>query len=353
MQQKYESNCLPQTKKSHFCKMNLPQRKEAFVNLGSELLDLQEEMLDGEVFRAHAANPWFTFKTIIDALQGIAFLLKKEALDRFCDKYVFSDVLNKKIGVVMAGNIPAVGFHDVMCVLLSGADITIKLSSQDTIIMMFVLNKLFDIEPAFKSKVDFVERIQLDDLDGIIATGSDNTARYFEEYFSRIPNLIRKNRSSVAVLTGNESDEELLALGEDMFQYYGMGCRNVSKLLVPKAYNMVKLLDALQPFEHVYHHSKYENNYTYYKSIFLVNGDKHLDTGYALFKSDERLVSPVGVFYYQEFEGENEIGDFLSENALKIQCVVGQSYIPFGKAQSPEIDDYADGVDTVQFVLGL
>lgn len=333
--------------------MNVARREEIFIKLGVWLKNLTQEDLGGIAFKAHAENPWFTSQSIVLALNGLGEMLNEDDVSDFCKKYHLSDLIDKKIGIVMAGNLPAVGFHDLMCVLLSGGKAVVKLSSQDKEVMMFIFNKLSEIDDQIMTLVKSVFRIELDDLDGIIATGSDNTARYFEQYFGRIPNIIRKNRSSVAVLTGKETKEEIEALGRDIFQYYGLGCRNVSKLLVPEDFDMVHLLDNLQSFEEVIDHSKYENNYTYYKSIFLVNGDEHLDTGYALFKPDERLVSPIAVVYYQKYDTVESIEAYLAENKEKIQCVVGEGYIPFGEAQSPKIDDYADGVDTMQFILGL
>ena len=333
--------------------MNIIQRKEAFTKLGNWFINLNEEDLAGIVFKAHAENPWFNAQSILEALNGLGEMLSESEIERFCKQYYLTDSVQTKIGIVMAGNIPAVGFHDLMIVLLAGAKAVIKFSSQDKEVMMFILNKLIEIEPAFAKCVTPTLRMNLDELDGVIATGSDNTARYFEQYFGRIPNIIRKNRSSIAVLTGDETDEELDALGKDVFRYYGLGCRNVSKLLVPTDFDMVHLLDHLQPEKYVQYHSKFDNNYTYYKSIFLVNGDEHLDTGYSLFKPDDRLVSPISVVFYQKYDSLENVNSYIEENEEKIQCVVGKNYIPFGQAQSPIIDDYADGVDTMQFVLGL
>lgn len=331
--------------------MLLIDRIKSFETLGNRLKNLSEEELEGLCVGARNENAWFVEENVKLALDGIALFLNGSKLENWLSAYPLGDITPKKVGVVAAGNIPLVGFHDVMCVLLSGHQLMIKMSSKDNVLMRFVLNELFEIAPDFKSQVTFVER--LNEASAFIATGSDNTARYFEYYFKNKPHVIRKNRTSVAVLTGKESPEDFENLGHDIFQYYGLGCRNVSKLFVPKGYDFTPLLDALQPFEPVIHHHKYRNNYDYNKSIYLVNREPFLDTEYLLVRESEDLVSPISVLYYQEYEDERELKSVLKEYEDKIQCVVGTNHIPFGQAQRPEVSDYADGVDTMAFLTGL
>jgi hypothetical protein len=180
----------------------------------------------------------------------------------------------------------------------------------------------------------------------VIATGSDNTARYFEYYFRTKPHIIRKNRSSIAVLTGNETDDQLIALGKDVFSYFGLGCRNVSKLVVPEGYDFTRPLRLWEVYHDVSNHHKYVNNYDYNKSILLINGTHHFDNGFALLTPNEALVSPISVLYYATS------ADLASD---KIQCIVGSgaNYIPFGTTQEPTLTDYADNVDTLKFLTGL
>jgi hypothetical protein len=224
-------------------------------------------------------------------------MLNKADLEKWLKKYNIVQAGNKKVGLVLAGNIPLVGFHDVLCVLATGNHALIKVSSQDARLIKYVLNKLVEIDNSYTDKFSFVER--LENFDAIIATGSNNTSRYFEYYFGKVPNIIRKNRNSIALLTGNESAEQLSALGHDIFDYYGLGCRNVSKLLVPEGYNFNFFFESIEHFAPIINHHKYNNNYDYNKSIYLVNRDEHLDNGFLLLKQDTRLTSPLACLYYE------------------------------------------------------
>jgi hypothetical protein len=322
-----------------------------FVKLGDRLNDIIQEN-DEEFFHAiRNENNWFTKESVVYALTGIARFLKEESLQKWASGYNLIDKSDKRIGVIMAGNIPLVGFHDFMCVLLAGHGIMMKPSHQDNLLIKTIIKYLIEIEPAFANKIEIVER--LNDADVFIGTGSDNSARYFKYYFGKKPNIIRQNRTSVGVITGKESKEDMQQLGKDIFTYYGLGCRNVSKLFVPKGYSFQFMLDSLQSFEEVGDHHKYRNNYDYNKSIYLVNRDPHFDNEFLLVKESEALVSPISVLFYQQYENEAHLQSLLSENESKIQCIVGRDYIPFGKAQLPEVDDYADGIDTMKFLCGL
>jgi hypothetical protein len=331
--------------------MNLSQRIEAFVKLGQKISNTSIEDKQELFSRVYNENNWFTEENIIKSMNGICSFLEKENLEKWLEKY---DVINhdsKKVGVIMAGNIPLVGFHDFLSILISGHSLMMKPSTQDNALMSFVVNTLIEIEPEFKSKIEIVER--LNDADVFIGTGSDNSAKYFRYYFGKKPHIIRQNRSSIAVLSGDETTQAMEALGKDIFTYYGLGCRNVSKLLVPKGYDFIPLLDALKSYESVGDHHKYRNNYDYNKSIYLVNSEPHLDTGFLLVRESSDAVSPISVLYYQQYGTETELNEMLKVNQEKTQCIVGHNYIPFGKAQMPELWDYADGVDTMEFLTKL
>jgi hypothetical protein len=261
----------------------------------------------------------------------------------------------KIIGLIMAGNIPLVGFHDLICVLLSGHKAAIKLSSQDLFLMQWIIRKLCEIEPAFIDQIDVCEQLKV--MDAVIATGSNNTARYFDYYFGKYPHIIRKNRTSVAILNGKETDTELMKLGKDVFTYFGLGCRNVSKIWVPQDYHFLNLLDLWASFTKVADNFKYHNNYEYNKSIYLVNGVNYLDTGFLLLTESEALTSPISVLYYQQYQNLTEVDQYLTQNQDKIQCVVSsqssRNFIPFGQTQVPDISDYADGMDVMRFLSTL
>lgn len=322
-----------------------------FVKLGKQINKIVEDADDSFFSAIQNENNWFTKESVVYALRGIASFLNEASLQKWASDYKLINKSDKRVGVIMAGNIPLVGLHDFMCVLLSGHGIMVKPSHQDNLLMKMIIKNLIEIEPAFANKIEIVER--LNDADAFIGTGSDNSARYFKYYFGKKPNIIRQNRTSVGVITGKESEDDIQQLGKDVFTYYGLGCRNVSKVFVPKDYSFQFMLDSLQSFEEAGDHHKYRNNYDYNKSIYLVNREPHLDTGFLLVKESEELVSPISVLFYQQYENEKQLQCLLSENESKIQCIVGRDYIPFGKAQQPEVDDYADGIDTMEFLCGL
>ena len=322
-----------------------------FVQLG-DYIDTILNGDDKEFFLAiQNQNNWFTEESVRFSLHGIRKFLDQKMLEKWTANYAFSKKSNKRIGVIMASNIPLVGFHDLLSVLISGHSIMVKPGSQDSLLMRLVINKLIEIDSSFKERIQLVER--LNEADAFIGTGSDNSARYFKYYFDKKPHIIRKNRTSVSVLTGNESKEDILNLGKDIFTYYGLGCRNVSKVYVPQGYSFQFFLDSLQQFEAVGDHHKYRNNYDYNKSIYLVNREPHLDNGFLLVKESNELVSPISVLFDEQYESAEGLESVLSENEEKIQCVIGEGLIPFGKAQEPEVWDYADGVDTLEFLRQL
>ena len=336
--------------------MNHFERLAAFVALGHRLGTLSPDEITTLAARARNQNAWFDGPSVSAAVAGIAHMLAEAPLRHWAARYPPEPTTVHQIGVVMAGNIPMVGFHDMLCVLLSGHILLAKLSADDTVLMTWVIDELTRIEPRFSDSIQVLPRLNA--ADAFIATGSDNTARYFEFYFGKKPHLIRRNRTSVAVLTGQETSTELALLGPDIFQYYGLGCRNVSKLFVPKEYDFVPLLDALQICEGVLNHHKYNNNYDYNKSILLVNRVHHYDNGFLLLRPSPVLVSPISVAHYAEYRSEINLVDQLTDIAAQTQCVVSAGgrfagSLPFGQAQSPRVDEYADRVDTMEFLAQL
>lgn len=349
--------------------MNLQQRKNAFIQLGKflEEFTVEKEWKDyskgvsqvdftefNEAIRQiRIHNGWFTETMVRKAILGISLWLKEEVLNDFCAKYPIENQKPKKIALILAGNIPLVGFHDVMCSLLCGHSVLLKFSSDDHQLLPAVLKYLTQIEPLFYDHIRIADA-KLNDYDAVIATGSDNTNRYFESYFAKYPHIFRGNRTSLAILTGEESREDLVKLGHDVFDFYGLGCRNVSKVFVPKGYDTDKLFDAFFEFKEIINHNKYANNYDYNKAVFLLEQTKDLmENGFFLLKKDKELHSPLAVLFYDEYENWNEVETFIEARKDKIQCVVGKNFIPFGSAQSPSIDDFADGVDTMKFLTEL
>lgn len=336
--------------------MTLEQRISAFIQLGKQLASLQEDTLKDLCLRAINENNWFTEINVRQAIAAWTNSLSEEKIHQWVAAFEFDTNQPKKIGLILAGNIPLVGLHDLLSVLISGHIAAIKLSSQDSVLIRFVINQLKSIESQFEYQIQIVE--QLKEAEAVIATGSDNTARYFKHYFGQKPHIIRQNRTSIAILKGNEHDQELKALGRDIFTYYGLGCRNVSKIFVPKGFDLRQLIDGLMSYENTIDHHKYRNNYDYNKSIYLVNGEPHLDSGFFLMRETEDLISPISVLYYEYFDSEAQLALKLSTINDKIQCMVSKdSWYPnslaLGAAQQPELWDYADGVDTLEFLKSV
>ncbi len=338
--------------------MDFIKRVESFLSLAKRLKELDQIDKEELFEKARIHNPWFTLPNIHLAFDGLLRLLDETKMKEWIDDYSELPTYNRvhTVGVVMAGNIPMVGIHDFICVLLSGHRLQAKLSSNDQILIPFIAQQLIDIEPGFGDRIQFVERLK--SYDAIIATGSDNSARYFEYYFSKVPHIIRKNRTSVAVLNGEESDDQLKALSDDVFQYFGLGCRNVSKIYLPHTQDVRAVIPHLEHYNHLIDHHKYANNYFYSKSIFAVDQSPHLDNGFVLFQETDRLVSPIAVLYYAHYQEVSQLQSELNQQSEKIQCIVSDmdsigNALPFGQAQSPGILDYADNIDTMKFLLSL
>lgn len=304
--------------------------------------------------KAKHENGWFIADNLDFCLSEWYNILNKSSLNDFISAHSFAQN-SKKIGLIMAGNIPMVGFHDLLCVLLSGHTAIIKLSSDDKVLIPYFVNKMIEANQAIEERVEFVDRIK--DVDAVIATGSNNTSRYFESYFGHLPNIIRKNRTSVGIISGNESEDELMALGSDIYRYFGLGCRNVSCLLIPKDYNLSTFLTAIEPFVTLMDHHKYANNYTYHKAIWLMDNEVHYDNGFMCFKEERNIHAPLSTLYYWRYENEEDIEQFLKEFESDIQCVSGLNKrfcdANPGETQSPKLTDYADKINVMDFLESL
>lgn len=339
-------------------KFEIPYLADVFSTLGTQL-SCPDDELSAIIRDEHYYNAWFAADNVEKAVKAIGRMLNKKDLATWLNRYPIAlRAANKQVGLVLAGNIPLVGFHDVLCVLISGNHALIKSSSQDNRLIKEVLKRLTLIEPTFGDKYTFTERLA--SFDAVIATGSNNTSRYFDYYFSKVPNVIRKNRNSVAVLTGDETKDQLFALGHDIFDYYGLGCRNVSKLFVPPGYDIVPFFEAIEAYKPIITHHKYNNNYDYNKSIYLVNRDQHFDNGFLLLKEDKTMASPLAVLFYENYDSLDRVQELLRQQSENIQCIVttarldvNNQVVNFGESQQPALWDYADGVDTMDFLTKL
>lgn len=347
--------------------MELKRRISALANLGVFLGKLninnhQDEIsnqFDPILKKAMAENGWFTLDNIKYALQNWAEALSEENLKKWVSKYGLENIAsssNKTIAIVMAGNVPLVGFHDFISVLITGNKVLAKLSSNDKILLPFLAKNLISIEPEFKNYIEFTNG-KLTNFDAVIATGSNNTARYFDYYFGKYPHIIRKNRNSIAILTGNESEEELKHLADDIFRYFGLGCRNVSKLYIPENYDFEKFFKAMFHWKEIIHNHKYINNYDYNKAVYLMDSFPLLDNEFLLLKQDSGFSSPISVVFHETYTSLEELKNTLQQHTDTIQCVVSKKEIydgvSFGKTQSPELWDYADRIDTIDFLSKL
>lgn len=352
----------------------MPQnhKKTAFIELGKFLSqfskdensknpfvkcnDLFFENFENLISLSQSHNGWYTPENVYFSIQSWATALTEENLNKWLSTYTFDIKKSKKVGLILAGNIPLVGFHDFLSVLISGNDVLIKTSSNDQFLLPFLAKYLIAIEPKFAEKIAFIEG-KLETFDAIIATGSNNTARYFEYYFKDKPSIIRKNRNSVAVLNGKETKEQLVALGEDIFSYFGLGCRNVSKIFVPKDYSFTAFFEAIFEYQDIIHYEKYANNYDYNKAVFLMSNFKLLDNGFLTLKEDNSYASPISSVFYEFYDSIEELQTRLKSENEQIQCIVSnnliENSIDFGQTQKPNLWDYADNVDTLSFLLTL
>lgn len=336
--------------------MNLDRRIELLARLGQHLLG-EDEYLRAVMHRAEFHNPWFTRESQELAIRSIATaFLQREDLAALAARYPVSDEPRGEVaGVVMAGNIPLVGFHDWLCVFLAGYRAQVKLSDKDAFLFPYLVTLMEKWEPEMKEWVETVERLK--GFDRVIATGSDNSARYFEAYFGKKPHIIRRNRNGVAVLSGNETKEELHELGKDIFTYFGLGCRNVAKIYVPEGYAFEPLLEALHEYRQVILHEKYKHNFDYNFALFIINKVPHKANGCILLKEDDSLASRIACLHYAYYKSKEEVERELETRKEEVQCIVARPgflstpVIPFGATQQPRLDDFADGVDTMGFLV--
>ena len=298
-------------------------------------------------------NGWFSYDMIVLALEAWSNLLKIDNLNDWLNKYSFEHVsINKKVAIICAGNIPMVGFHDVICGYISGHSLMIRLSSDDSILIPAIIELMSNFDSNIASQITFVST-KLKGFDAVIATGSNNTSRYFNDYFSKYPNIIRKSRTSVAVLDGNEEEQELIELAKDVFSYYGLGCRNVTKLYLPIGFDLDRIFKGFFHMKELINNNKYANNYDYYKAIFLLDKFEIIENGFVILKEDKSLFSPIGTLYYEYYNEIEQVNELLIKEQNQIQCKVGLNGISFGKAQQPELWDYADQIDTMSFLNNI
>lgn len=352
--------------------MDLQQRINAFVKLGTFLSQFNrtaiiknDDVIANDLFfdgfkhqlkLAKEANGWFTKDNILFAIKNWSKALTNSTINQWLKNYNFNTNKPQTVAIIMAGNIPLVGFHDFLSVLISGHHVLVKQSSNDKHLLPFLAKYLEVIEPQFKGKMAFTEQ-KLEHFDAVIATGSNNTARYFEYYFKDKPSIIRKNRNSVAVLTGKETHQQLESLSEDIFRYYGLGCRNVSKFFIPKDYNFDAFFNAVYKWNPIIHEAKYANNYDYNKAVYLMSEFDMLENGFLMVKEDKSFSSPIATLFYETYESTENLKTYLEARKDDIQCIVADGFsdneIAFGQTQQPQLWNYADNVDTVDFLLTL
>jgi hypothetical protein len=331
--------------------MKLKQRIQAFSKLGSYFSNQIEEDFTQKIKEAEIKNPWFTKANLMQAIKAWGMQLTRENLNAWLSPYRLSEnKKSKNVLIIMAGNIPLVGFHDLLSVLVSGNNAVIKLSSDDNVLLPFIIKKLIEINPEFEKNIQFVEEIKNKKMDAVIATGSDVSAKYFDYYFKNAKKIIRKNRKSVAILDGTESKKELEELAIDVFAYFGLGCRNVSKIFLPKGYELDHLFGAFYSFKDIMDHKKYANNYDYNKAIYLMGSHEIIENGFLLLKEDTSLQSPLAMLHYEYYSNLDKVKNFIEENKHQLQCVVSKNDTAFGQTQNPNLWDYADGEDTIAFL---
>jgi hypothetical protein len=326
-------------------------KSEAFKPGQLAIHEIEFEAFEDVVQRLEFNNPWFTVNNTRQALGGIALWLEKELLEAWVSEYPVPKTV-KRVAIIMAGNIPLVGFHDFLSVIMSGNHAVCKLSSQDAPLWQAVLQLMKNIDPRVTEHITVVSG-KLADFDAVIATGSNNTAISFRHYFDKYPHIIRQNRTSLAVLNGAETDEELQKLADDIFSYFGFGCRNVTQLFIPQDFDIQRLFVNFTAYNHYININKYMNNFDYYRALYLMNGEELLENGFVLMRFNQSLHAAPAVINCHRYLTVNEVDKFIDAKKEEIQAVVGQGYIPFGAAQCPGLSDYADGVDVMTFLSQL
>lgn len=348
---------------------SIQNRTNAFIKLGTflsqfsnnniqkdENIEFNDLFFDGfkhQIKLATESNTWFTKENILFAIENWRNSLTKENLNQFTSSIKTSEITSKTIAIIMAGNIPLVGFHDFLSVLISGHSVLVKQSSNDKHLLPFLAKYLEYVDEDFKGKITFTEG-KLNGFDGVIATGSNNTARYFEYYFKDKPSIIRKNRNSIAVITGNETEEDFVNLSDDIFQYFGLGCRSVSKLFVPRDFQFDKFFTGMFQKKEIINNIKYANNYDYNKAVYLMSEFDLLENGFLMIKEDESYSSPIATIFYEYYDNEIDLKIKLHEDRDKIQCIVANNFlekeVAFGQTQHPKLTDFADDINTLDFL---
>lgn len=336
--------------------MNLEDRINALAALGIFLKNSQDQEYQNCKRIAQQKNPWFTQENIENAIQNICSqFLQFNTLSNWAKNYSIDNHHEKTLALVLAGNIPAVGFHDIVCSFIANYTTQIKLSSKDDVLIPFLLKKLNELDPRTISYFTTVER--LENFDYVIATGSNNTSLYFEQYFSKYPHIIRKNRHSVGIIDCDFTDQDIIDLGHDIYDYYGLGCRNVSKLFIHQDVDMNKLMELLHDkYKYVLQHNKYMNNYDYNYAIYLLNEDNFLMNGGIILKEDKSLHSRIATVHFEYFSESSEVVTNIAKHSEHIQCIVSSKEwqefdtVKPGKGQSPTLWDYADGIDVMKFL---
>lgn len=332
--------------------MILQERIQLLARLGEYMLNKDEEWLSVQD-RAYRENAWFIPEFIEKAVNQIATrFLQPELLLDWAQRYeIPNDLTNSKnVGIVMAGNIPLVGFHDFLSVFVSGHSMTIKTSSKDEFLIKHLIKKLYEWENTIQNQVSFAE--QLKGCDAYIATGSNNSGRYFDYYFGKYPNIIRRNRTSVAILDGTETEKELELLADDIQLYFGLGCRNITQLHVPEGYDFIPLLDTLKKYAYLIDYHKYKHNYDYHLALLIMGNKYYMNNDSIILTENSSPFSPVSQVHYRFYTDKQQREGELGGNQ-DIQCIVGKKQVPFGQAQFPGLMDYADGVDTMAFLKSL
>ena len=333
--------------------MTLKERISLFSSLGELIKNSLDAKFEEKINQAIQLNPWFTKHHIKTSFDSISQMIEEENLVNWIGSYNLSETKSKDVLIITAGNIPIVGFHDLLCVLISGHKAILKISSKDNILMKYIIELLISIDSRIADYIIIVDDVVKSKYDALIATGSDNSSKYFNYYFKDYKSIIRKNRRSVAILNGEETEEDLKQLAKDIFLYFGLGCRNVSKLYLPSGYDTDKLFNAFFDYKDVINHLKYSNNYDYNKTVYLMNSEKLLDNGFVLLKEDKSIQSPVATVFFEYYNNRSELNDFIEENKVLFQCIVSKDDIEFGQTQFPKINDYSDQVDTIEFLLSI
>ncbi len=333
--------------------MTLKERIDGFTELG-DVLSSRDNDLSEVLYKTETHNPWFTKLNCELMLENLTEnFFEREKLRSWSEKYGSLPEKNKTVGLVLAGNVPFVGMHDILSVIISGNKARVKLSSKDVFFFPWLHKQLIDINKEFGEKLLFVEK--LENFDAVIATGSNNSARYFEYYFGKYPHIIRKNRTSIAILSGNESDEELYKLGKDVFYFYGLGCRNVSKIYFPELFDRQKLFRVWEDFRYISENTKYNNNFDYNRAILLLNQTPYLTNDFFMLQETDKLFSPISVLFCETYNDEQDLNNKIVALGENIQCVVAKSdgNTDFGQTQFPKLGNYADNVDTMEFLKNL